>query len=212
MNFIVVTIIGITALISYIGFENNSFFRKYEFHLGKIQKGEQIRMISSGFLHVDISHLAFNMLTLWFFGPFVVQNLGIWIFLLIYFGSLISGNLLTLVFNKNNYNYCAVGASGAVTGVLYAAILLQPDMVLALYFVIPIPAYLFGILYLLYSIYGMKAQNDNIGHSAHFGGAMGGYCITLIEQPNLILDHTLMVIILLFPIIVLFWMQKNGKL
>jgi membrane associated rhomboid family serine protease len=212
MNILLIVIIAVTVLISYKGFNDLSFFRKFEFHVGSILKGEQIRMISSGLLHVDMGHLFFNMVTLWFFAPLVLAYLGNWTFVLVYMGSLIFGNLLTLLFNKNNYSYRAVGASGAVTGVLYSAILLQPDMMLGLFFVIPIPAYLFGILYLLYSIYGMKSQNDNIGHSAHFGGAVGGYVITLIEQPQLLIDHTEMVVLLTIPIIVLFVMQRLGKL
>lgn len=212
MNILLIVIIAVTVLISYKGFNDLSFFRKFEFHVGSILKGEQIRMISSGFLHVDMGHLFFNMVTLWFFAPLVLAYLGNWTFVLVYVGSLIFGNLLTLLFNKNNYSYRAVGASGAVTGVLYSAILLQPDMMLGLFFVIPIPAYLFGILYLLYSIYGMKSKNDNIGHSAHFGGAVGGYVITLIEQPQLLVDHTEMVVLLTIPIIVLFMMQRLGKL
>lgn len=212
MNILLIVIIAITVLISYRGFNDLSFFRKFEFHVGSILKREQIRMISSGFLHVDMGHLFFNMVTLWFFAPLVLAYLGNWTFVLVYMGSLIFGNLLTLLFNKNNYSYRAVGASGAVTGVLYSAILLQPDMMLGLFFVIPIPAYLFGILYLLYSIYGMKSKNDNIGHSAHFGGAVGGYVITLIEQPQLLIDHTEMVVLLTIPIIVLFVMQRLGKL
>jgi membrane associated rhomboid family serine protease len=212
MNILLIVIIAVTVLISYKGFNDLSFFRKFEFHVGSILKGEQIRMISSGFLHVDMGHLFFNMVTLWFFAPLVLAYLGNWTFVLVYMGSLIFGNLLTLLFNKNNYSYRAVGASGSVTGVLYSAILLQPDMMLGIFFVIPIPAYLFGILYLLYSIYGMKSQNDNIGHSAHFGGAVGGYVITLIEQPQLLIDHTEMVVLLTIPIIVLFVMQRLGKL
>ena len=212
MNTLLIVIIAVTVLISYKGFNDLSFFRKFEFHVGSILKGEQIRMISSGFLHVDMGHLFFNMVTLWFFAPLVLAYLGNWTFVLVYMGSLIFGNLLTLLFNKNNYSYRAVGASGAVTGVLYSAILLQPDMMLGLFFVIPIPAYLFGILYLLYSIYGMKSKNDNIGHSAHFGGAVGGYVITLIEQPQLLADHTEMVVLLTIPIIVLFVLQRLGKL
>ncbi len=212
MNILLIVIIAVTVLISYKGFNDLSFFRKFEFHVGSILKGEQIRMISSGFLHVDMGHLFFNMVTLWFFAPLVLVYLGNWTFVLVYMGSLIFGNLLTLLFNKNNYSYRAVGASGAVTGVLYSAILLQPDMMLGLFFVIPIPAYLFGILYLLYSIYGMKSKNDNIGHSAHFGGAVGGYVITLIEQPQLLVDHTEMVVLLTIPIIVLFVLQRLGKL
>lgn len=212
MNTILVGIIVANALISYKGFNDLSFFRKYEFHVGSIRSGEQIRMLSSGFLHVDMMHLIFNMLTLWFFAPVVIQWLGTISFVLVYFGSLIFGSLLTMLFHKNDYSYRAVGASGAVTGVLYSAILLQPDMMLGIFFVIPIPAYLFGILYLLYSIYGMRAKNDNIGHTAHFGGAIGGYLITLIKEPSLFADHTLMVVLLAIPIFILFVMAKLGKL
>lgn len=212
VNTILVGIIVANVLISYKGFNDLSFFRKYEFHVGSIRSGEQIRMISSGFLHVDMMHLIFNMLTLWFFAPVVIEWLGTISFVLVYFGSLIFGSLLTMLFHKNDYSYRAVGASGAVTGVLYSAILLQPDMMLGIFFVIPIPAYLFGILYLLYSIYGMRAKNDNIGHTAHFGGAVGGYLITLIKQPSLLTDHTLMVILLAIPILILFVLAKLGKI
>ena len=212
MNIILIGIIIANVLISYKGFNDLSFFRKYEFHVGSIRSGEQIRMLSSGFLHVDMMHLGFNMLTLWFFAPDVINYLGTFSFVLIYFGSLIFGNLLTMLFHKNDYSYRAVGASGAVTGILYSAILLFPDKTLGLYFVFPIPAYLFGILYLLYSIYGMRAKNDNIGHTAHFGGAVGGYLITLIKEPSLIMDHSLMTILLAIPILVLFVMAKMDKL
>jgi membrane associated rhomboid family serine protease len=212
MNTILIAIIVANALFSYKGFNDISFFRKYEFHIGSIRSGEQIRLFSSGFLHADLAHLAFNMLTLYFFAPVVIGYLGNFSFLLIYLGSLLFGSLLTVVFHKNDYSYRAVGASGAVTGVLYSAILLRPDMMLGLFFIVPIPAYLFGILYLLYSIYGMKAKRDNIGHTAHFGGAIGGYLITLATNPHLLVENTLMVLLLTIPIVVLFIMAKAGKL
>ncbi|TDW49131.1 rhomboid family protein [Flavobacterium sp. 270] len=212
MNVILVGLIVANGLVTYQGLNDLSFFRKYEFHVGSIRSGQQIRMFSSGFLHADWGHFFFNMLTLWFFAPVVIEWLGTISFLLIYIGSLIFGSLLTMLFHKDDYSYRAVGASGAVTGILYSAILLEPNMMLGVFFVIPMPAYLFGILYLLYSIYGMKAKNDNIGHTAHFGGAIGGYLITLIKEPSLFVDHTLMVILLAIPILILFVMAKLGKL
>ncbi|WP_298116206.1 rhomboid family intramembrane serine protease [Flavobacterium sp.] len=213
LNIFMLAIIAANVIFSLKGFDDVSFFRKYEFHVGSIRSGEQIRMITSGFLHVDIPHLAFNMLTLYFFAPIVYGYLGNLTFLLIYIGSLIFGSLLTMMFHKDEYSYRAVGASGAVTGILYSAILLEPNMSLYLFFIpIPIPAYLFGIGYLLYSIYGMKAKNDNIGHTAHFGGAIGGYVITLLKVPSMFTDNLLMVILLAVPIIILFIMAKQGKL
>ncbi len=213
MNIALIAIIVANALISFKAFDDQFFFRKYEFHIGSIRAGEHIRMFTSAFLHVDIAHLAFNMITLYFFAPVVISFLGTPSFLMIYLGSLLCGNLLTLQFHKDEYHYRAVGASGAVTGILYSAILLQPDMNLFFFFIpIPIPAYIFGIGYLLYSIYGMKSRADNIGHTAHFGGAIGGYLITLFKDPQLLTENTLMVILLAIPIIILFIMAKMGKI
>lgn len=206
-------LIAINVLVSSKGFNDLSFFDRYKFNIASVRRGEQIRIVSSGFLHVDWSHLIFNMLTFYFFFNVINRILGEWQMVIIYFVSLIVGNLLTLLFHKNEPYYTAVGASGAVTGILYAAILLQPGMSLYLFFIpIPIPAYLFGIGYLLYSIYGMKQRTDNIGHTAHFGGAIGGYAMALFFAPQLIQQNLLMVILLAIPIVILFVMHKTGKL
>jgi membrane associated rhomboid family serine protease len=213
MSMILLSLIGINLLVSFKGFNDLSFFRKYQFHIGSIRAGEQYRMVSSGFLHADIGHLFFNMFTLYMFAPVVINYLNEFSFGLIYAGSLVFGSLLTLLFHKDDYHYSAIGASGAVTGVLYSAILLNPSMSLYLFFIpIPIPAYLFGIGYLLYSIYGMKAKNDNIGHTAHFGGAIGGYVLTLIKAPDLLTENLPMVILLAIPIVLLFVLVRTGKL
>lgn len=212
MSTFLIALIIANVLFSYKGFNDYSFFRKYEFHIGSIRSGEQIRMLTSGFLHADMGHLLFNMITLYFFAPVVSGYLGNLLFIVIYFASLLFGSLLTLVLHKNDYNYRAVGASGAVTGILYSAILLRPDMMLGIFFIIPMPAYVFGILYLLYSIYGMRAKNDNIGHTAHFGGAIGGYLITLLVYPNLIFLHPLIVSLLTIPILLLFILIKMKKI
>jgi membrane associated rhomboid family serine protease len=208
----VLAIIGANILISINGFNDGSFFRKFQFHVGSIRAGEQYRMLTSAFLHVDFIHLAFNMFALFSFAPVVTETLGNPTFLLIYFGSLICGSLLTMLFHGNDYSYRAVGASGAVTGIIYSSILIYPEMRVAIFGVIPMPAYIFGICYLLYSIYGMKAKNDNIGHTAHFGGAIGGYAITLLKYPTLFETSTTMVILLAIPIVILFIMAKSGKL
>ncbi len=212
MSTILIVIILATILMSYKGFNDLNFFRKFEFHIGSIRSGDQFRMISSGFLHADIGHLFFNMFTLYMFAPVVTSHFGNASFFLIYVGSLVFGSLLTLSMHKNDYGYRAIGASGAVTGIIYSAILIQPDMMLGLFYVIPIPAYLFGIGYLLYSIYGMKAKNDNIGHTAHFGGAIGGYLITLIKEPSMLEYNLTMVVLLAIPIVILFILFKAGKL
>ncbi|WP_299685214.1 rhomboid family intramembrane serine protease [uncultured Dokdonia sp.] len=212
MHLVTMAIVAINVLFSIKGFNDYNFKNKYLFQIGAIRRGEQVRMISSAFLHANPEHLFVNMLTLYFFANPVISQLSVFQFVVIYVGSLIIGNLLSYFFHKDEYHYSALGASGAVSGVLYAAILLNPDMMLGLYFVIPVPAYLFGIGYLLYSIYGMRARNDNIGHDAHFGGAVGGYLITLMMVPDLLFTNTLMVILLAIPIVILFVMIKLGKI
>jgi membrane associated rhomboid family serine protease len=213
LDLVTILIIGINIIVSLKGFNDFSFFEKHKFNIGGIRRGEQIRMIASGFLHVDEMHLFFNMFTLYFFADEVIGYLGSVNFLLVYFGSLIVGNLLSFYFHKNEYHYSAVGASGAVTGVLYSAILLNPDMKLYMFFIpIAIPAYIFGIGYLLYSIYGMKNRVGNIGHDAHFGGAIGGYVITLILATWLFKENLLMVGLLAVPIVLLYVMRKTGKI
>jgi len=212
MNIATLIIIAANVIISLKGFNDYSFFEKYKFNIAGIRRGEQIRMVTSGFLHVDFSHLLFNMLTLYFFADVVINSLGVTSFLVIYIASLLIGNLLSYTFHKDQSYYSAVGASGAVTGVLYAAILLYPSMGLYLFFIpIAIPAWLFGILYLFYSIYGMKKSLGNIGHDAHFGGAIAGYGLTLLFAPYVIQQHLWVVLLLLAPIALLFIMQKAGK-
>ena len=208
-----IAIIAANVLMSLKGFNDFSFFEKYKFNIAGIRRGEQVRMVSSGFLHVDVSHLLFNMLTLYFFANVVIQTVGVTRFVAIYLVSLLVGNLLSFYFHKDEYHYSAVGASGAVTGILYSAILFYPDMGLYLFFIpIAIPAWIFGLLYLLYSIYGMKRRLGNIGHDAHFGGAIGGYVLTLAFVPSLLETNLWIVLVLAVPIGILFAMHKLGKI
>ena len=209
---VTLVIIAANAIISFKGFNDVDFFNKYKFNISSVRRGNRLVIFSSGFLHIDITHLAVNMMTLYFFAGSVISYLGILGFLAVYFASLLLGNVLSYFFHKEEMHYTAVGASGAVVGVLYSAILLRPDMMLGLFFIIPIPAYVFGIGYLLYSIYAMKKRQDNIGHDAHFGGAMGGYFLTILLQPRIIQESSLMVILLLIPIILLFILQKTGRI
>ena len=212
LSIVTLIIIAITAVISFKGFSDQSFFYKYRFNIADIKRGNKFQIFSSGFLHVDTAHLFVNMLTLYFFANVVIYSLGSAAFIIIYLGSLLLGNLVSYFFHREDYSYTAVGASGAVMGVLYSAILLQPDMTLGLFFIIPIPAYIFGIGYLLYTIYGMKRRTDNIGHDAHFGGATGGYLLTMVFAPWVFESHLLMVILLAIPIIILFFLQRTGYL
>jgi len=208
-----IIIIAANVLFSLKGFNDFDFFEKFKFNIAGIRRGEQIRMLTSGFLHVDFTHLLFNMFTFYFFAHVVIKAVGVVQFIIIYVLSLLVGNLLSFLFHKDEYHYSAVGASGAVTGILYSAILVAPDMGLYLYFIpIPIPAWIFGILYLLYSIYGMKSRQGNIGHDAHFGGAIAGYLLTIVFLPSLLQTSLWLVAALAVPIVILFILYKLGKI
>ena len=208
-----IVIIVANVLVSLKGFEDRSFLERFKFEIGSIRSGQNERMLTSGFLHVDYMHLFFNMFTLFFFADVVISDFGPIKYIGMYLISLMAGSLLALFFHKNESYYSAVGASGAVMGILYAAILLEPEKSISFMFLpIPIPSYIFGIGYLLYTIYGMKKRVGNIGHTAHFGGAVGGYITTLLFKPELFSTETLMVILLAVPIIIFIILQKMGKI
>tara|TARA_B110000046_G_scaffold160726_1_gene173990 strand:- start:186 stop:839 length:654 start_codon:yes stop_codon:yes gene_type:complete len=210
-NPIVLLIIIANVLFSMKGFDDYSFLDKYKFQVGKVVGKEKIRMLTSGFLHVDWMHLGFNMYALYVFGDIIATILGAIPFLIIYLGSLVSGSLYTLYYHKKEPYYSAVGASGAVSGIIYSSILLFPDMQLLLFFAIPIPGYVFGVGYLLYSIYGMKKQVGNIGHAAHLGGAIGGFVLTLALKPELFFINKTMVLLLAVPIVLVLLFSDKLK-
>ena len=200
---IVTAIIVSNVLLSFIGFKNQSFFKKYQFQMGKIKAGEQIRMWSSGFLHVDFNHLFINMLSLYFFAGYVVYSLGEMKFLALYLSSLYIGNYLSFLYHNQQNEYTAVGASGAVSGIVYSAVLLYPDMkMLLIFFPIPLPGYIMASIYLIYTIYGMRKQGDNIGHTAHFGGALAGLIATIAFAPSVLIDSRFTLLILASTLII----------
>ena len=213
MNLHTLIIISTNVLVSMRGFKDAAFFERFKFNIRALIAGDCKRLVSSGFLHVDWQHLLFNMFTFYFFANNVVFKLGVFNFYLIYLTSLLTGNLLSFYFHKNEPQYTAVGASGAVTGILYAAILLNPGMKMFIYFIpVPIPSYIIGVGYLLFSIYGMKTKMGNIGHDAHFGGAVGGYLMTLILAPKILEYHLMMVLVLAAPIILLFLLRWQKRI
>lgn len=204
MSSILLIIIAITAIVSFIAFSNSTIFEKYKFNVGAIvHKKEYVRLISAGFLHADLMHLLFNMMTLYFFGPIVVQAFGDYGFLLVYFGSILLGNLFSLYLYKNQSWYSAIGASGGVSGILFASIAMIPDLGIYFFFIpIPIPGYIFGFLYFAYSVYMMlnPRENDNIGHAAHLGGAFFGLIYAVALQPERAIENALFLGIMALPL------------
>ncbi len=172
------------VLISYRALKDGLLFNRLKFNVKAVQNGEYYRLLTAGFIHVDYNHLFFNGFTLFIFGGNTLYGLGSINFMLLYLISLLMGNGLAYYYHRNNPYYTAVGASGAIMGIVYSSILMFPEMELAfIFFPIPMPAYVFGVGYLIYTLFGIKSQNDGIGHTAHFGGAIGGIICTLIFDP-----------------------------
>ncbi len=141
-------------------------------------------LVTVAFVHNGLAHLAFNMITLYSFGPFIEGRLGLWRFLALYLGSDLAANALTYARFRNDPNYSAVGASGAISGVVFSFCLFLPLAPIYLFFIpIGIPAVLFGVLYIAISAYAAKQGRGGVAHEAHIGGALGGVLLTLLLYP-----------------------------
>jgi membrane associated rhomboid family serine protease len=196
-----ILLIAANVLFSYRGFKNHTFFNAYKFEIDPILvRKDYKRLITSGFLHVDWIHLFFNMYTLYAFSGVLETFLGWPIFLVIYFASLIGGDLLALFIHRNHHHYSAVGASGAVSGVIFATIALFPHAELRVFF-IPMPSWLFGILFVAGSMYGIKSKRDNIGHDAHLGGALIGMLVAILFMPQVLQVNYIPILAIVVPTI-----------
>ncbi|WP_153796663.1 rhomboid family intramembrane serine protease [Foetidibacter luteolus] len=216
--------IGLTALIlvianiafSYKGFNNSLFFERYKFQVDDILVRRQYkRLVTSGFLHVSWVHLVFNMFSLLMFSNLLESWLGPLPFLVVYFSGLLGGGLLCLFIHRNHGDYSAVGASGAVCGIIFAAIALFPGMDIGFFGIpLPIPGWLYGLAYVLYSIYGIRSGKDNIGHEAHLGGALVGMAAALLLQPSAFAQNYFVILIISLPAIVFIYIiiTKPGAL
>ena len=190
MNYI---IIAATALVSILAFQNAELMDKLKFNAYKIKHDKQtFRFFTYGFVHAGWMHLIVNMFVLWSFGEIVENFLsqhfgykGELYFILLYVAGLIFSTLVDFRRNKDNIYYNAVGASGAVSAVVFASILIYPGGSIFVFPIpIPIPSWLFGILYLAYSAYMAKRGTDNVGHTAHFWGAVVGVVFILLVSPS----------------------------
>ncbi len=182
----------LNVLISgYALFADQSLVERLSFKPRRILgQGEYYRLITAGFVHVGLTHLLFNMITLYYFGPPLEVLLGSVKFMLLYFGAELLAHGLSLLLHRNNASYAAVGASGAISGVLFGFILFYPSAPIYIFFIpIGIPAFVFAFAYVALSIYAMKQASANgmtggIAHEAHIGGALGGLLLTILLEPR----------------------------
>lgn len=176
-------LIGVTCLVSYISFNNRNLFDQLK-HYPYVEHRDKsyYRLISSGFVHGDFMHLLINMYVLYIFGEKIEQyflgqygvTVGRIMFLAIYLLAIVIGDLPSYFKHKDNQGYSAIGASGATSAIVFMYCILYPWSWLGLFFIIPIPAIIFAVLYLFYSSWASKNSRDNIGHDAHFWGAIAG--------------------------------------
>ncbi|WP_065218710.1 MULTISPECIES: rhomboid family intramembrane serine protease [Butyricimonas] len=181
-----------TVVVSIACFSNGSLFNKLSYSPYRmVHANEWYRIISHGFVHADWVHLFVNMFTFLSFGQYVEKAFSYMgfsggSFILLYFGGMIAASLYDLWKYRDNRYYTSIGASGAVSAVLFTAIFLNPWDKIYLFAAIPIPGIVFGFVYLWYCQYMAKRGGDNINHNAHFYGAVYGFVFPILLEPGLL--------------------------
>lgn len=204
ISLLTLLLVIINGGITYKGLKDFVFLNTFSFNVDKVLVNKDYkRIITSGFLHVDWIHFTFNMITLYFFSTNLEIYIGGFAFLTLYLISLVGGNLFALYIHKNHSDYTAVGASGAVSGLVFASIALFPAMKIGFILLpIQIPAWIYGVAYVLYCIYGIKSQKDNIGHEAHLGGGIVGLLIAIIIKPTVLVTNYFPILLILIPTLI----------
>jgi len=196
MASITLMLVIIISLISILAFSNKEVIKQFQFNAFLIyHKNQYYRMVTHALVHANWEHLLVNMIVLWSFGMAVEHYFQLYFggysayyFLALFVGSVIFSSLWSLIKQRNNFYYNAVGASGAVSAVLFAAIFFNPWESIYFFGILPMPGIIFGLLYLYYSFYMSRKKLDNIGHDTHFLGAVIGFCTPMIIRPSLFWD------------------------
>lgn len=198
-------IIIVTSAISLLAFQNNNLLSQLLFHEYSIlQRKQWYRLISHGLVHGSLIHLAFNMITLYFFAPVINSLFGPAKFLVIYIVAILAGGIFSLIIHRKEPNYSALGASGGVVGILFASIAIYPFSKISIFpFPIGIDGWIFAVLYLSFTAYSMKYMPESqIGHDAHLGGAIAGIISVLFIAPEIVIHNSLYLCLMLVPVIV----------
>jgi membrane associated rhomboid family serine protease len=212
LGFITIAIIIANVIVSYRGFSSHEFFARYSFEVEKVLIFKDYkRLVTSGFLHVNWMHLIFNMFSLYIFSAGLENSIGSIYYLVIYFASLIGGNLFSLYIHRRHGAYSAVGASGAVFGIMFASIALFPGMRIGLFFLpISFPAWMYGLAFVLYTIYGIKSRRNNVGYETHLGGALVGLLAAIAIQPSALIYNYIPILFIVIPsAIFIYFIIKN---
>jgi len=194
---------------------DEDFHRDFLFDLQAVKHLRQYyRFLTSGLIHADVFHLLFNMFSFHSFAQDIEHHYGPVILLVIFIVSILGGSLLSYVWHYKDLQHSALGASGGVSGIIYANILLSPgESYISMFMIpVPIPASVYAVLYILISYYALKKKSDNIGHDAHIGGALVGVIAAIIAQPKVVMHHPILLGFLLLPVagIILYELRLNG--
>lgn len=198
-------IIAANIIMFVLSQKDDSLVDRYKFSVGAILHDKQyFRFITSGFLHADLGHIFFNMYSFFVFAKGIEKHYGPFLVLLIFLASVIGGSIFSLIFNRKNNYYTALGASGGVAGIIYASIfLMEESSIYIIPFPIPIPDKIFAIGYILVSYFLMRRRNDNIGHEAHLGGAVTGTLVAIAIIPWIILQRYELLIAMMLPFLII---------
>lgn len=182
-------IVIVTAVISYAAFSDRRLMDRLILWPQRMHSvGEYYRLLTSGFIHLDLTHILFNMFTLYFMGAAVEQyfqliGLSPWVYVLLYLSAIVVASLPSFIKNRNNAYYRSLGASGGVAAVIFSFIYFQPWQKIYIFF-FPIYSIVFAALYLIFSAYMSKKGRDNVNHDAHFWGAVYGLLFTAAVEPS----------------------------
>lgn len=187
-NPVPLSILAVTIVMSILAFNREHLMRQWLLVPYAINHGGSYRtFITSGFIHADYPHLFFNMFTFYFFAFPLEGVMGPVKFTVLYFASMIISSIPSYLKNRNNPQYASLGASGAVSGVVFGYILYDPlSRIYIMFIPLGIPAFVYAFLYLGYCVYASRRQSDNINHSAHFWGSLTGFLITVVFDPGII--------------------------
>jgi membrane associated rhomboid family serine protease len=208
-----ILIVAVTSYVSYLAFKHSEYRDKLVFDTELIlRKKQYYRVVSSGFIHGDLMHLVFNMFSLYSFGLHIEKIYGAASFLIIYSCGVVGGNIVSLVIHRRE-SYRALGASGGVCGIIFASIFLLPGGEIIMYPIpVPIPSYIYAVIFILASYYGMRKSIGNIGHDAHLGGALVGLVVTTIMYPRIVTVSPILYSIVVLLSVSMIGYSNSGKI
>jgi membrane associated rhomboid family serine protease len=198
-------VICLTVLVSIAGFTNQKLLEKNVFSIQAIIKKKEIyRLITSQLFHVSWVHLTFNMISFYSFSVSVENTFGITLAAAIYILSALGGDMVALLVKRKNLKYSAVGASGAVCGIIFASIFLLPGGSIIIFpLPIPLPSWVYAVLFMIISLYGIGRGATQIGHEAHIGGALTGMALAVAYRPSIVYQNSLLLVGLTVPVIII---------